>query len=484
MKKLFFSAFALALSAFAFVSCNDDDKITDNGDDGGRFLTLAEQQRAITNAMDGVADAIEFTEFSYALDVIKDLSGVELNYRDFFQILGSPAVQEDSIFQEKLAKAVMIISQDTIAVDLSPFYMSADLFISDTLLIDTITSYGEGGEESTYVDSIIQPILVLDNIKHDVNYLQLNVYVADHKFSFKANVKAGESVICYTEEEGGKTVYLPKSAELSLTVDDKSLISFNGEYTSDMSLYVQDVKGGDDIVEFEGTQFSVSGKIKVVSYELAGGVKFDINKGIETNLAAKYADKELLSVSAKLDAVFEGLDIQDTTAILVWAQNPEKLKSISLNASMGGGKVVMKGSLESPFKDEALATTLRSLMVPGASITEEKAKETVEQLNAIIDAGIYFEGFNQPQAKFKFVFREIRDRNKGRSVFDKIGELFDRAGACPVFIVHDENGNEVEVMIEDYFEKIDYTNMVGTIKEKFEAAFGEFIEEMNSDKKK
>ena len=123
-------------------------------------------------------------------------------------------------------------------------------------------------------------------------------------------------------------------------------------------------------------------------------------------------------------------------------------------------------------------------MVPGATITEEKAKETVEQLNAIINAGIYFEGFNQPQAKFKFVFREIRDRNKGRSVFDKIGELFDRAGACPVFIVHDEEGNEVEVMIEDYFEKIDYTNMVGTIKEKFEAAFGEFIEEMNSDKKK
>ena len=484
MKRLFFSVFALTLGAFTFISCNDDDKINNDDNDGGRFLTVPEQQQAITSALDGVADAIQFTEFSNALGFVQEIMGREINPRDLIQILASPAIQEDTVFHEKLAKAMILFYQDTIAIDLSPLYMSADLFVSDTVLVDTVFQQSEGGAAGFYIDSTYHTLFVLDNIKHDVDCFQLNVFIDNHELTLKAKVRAGESIITYKSEKTNKTVFLPKSAEVSLTLDGKLLAAINGEYTSDMSLYVQDVKGGDDIVEFEGTQFSVSGSIKVVSYELAGGVKFDMNKGIETNLAAKYADKELLSVSAKLDAVFEGLDIQDTTAILVWAQNPEKLKSISLNASLGGGKVVMNGTLESPFKDEALATTLRSLMVPGATITEEKAKETVEQLNAIINAGIYFEGFSQPQAKFKFVFREIRDRNKGKSVFDKIGELFDRAGACPVFIVHDENGNEVEVMIEDYFEKIDYTNMVGTIKEKFEAAFGEFIEEMNSDKKK
>lgn len=484
MKRLFLSVFALALGAFAFVSCNDDDKIQNDDNDGGRYLTVAEQQRAITNALDGVADAIEFTEFSYALGFVQEMMGREINPRDLIQILASPAIQEDTVFQQKLQQALILYTQDTIAVDLSPLYMSADLFVSDTVLVDTVFQQSEGGAAGFYIDSTYHTLFVLDNIKHDVDCFQLNVFIDNHELTLKAKVRAGESIITYKSEKTNKTVFLPKSAEVSLTLDGKLLAAINGEYTSNMSLYVEDVKDGDDIVEFEGTQFSVSGSIKVVSYELAGGVKFDMNKGIETNLAAKYADKELLSVSAKLDAVFEGLDIQDTTAILVWAQNPEKLKSISLNASLGGGKVEMKGTLDSPFKNEELATTLRSLMVPGATITEEKAKETVEQLNGIINAGIYFEGFSQPQAKFKFVFREIRDRNKGRSVFDKIGELFDRAGACPVFIVHDEEGNEVEVMIEDYFEKIDYTNMVGTIKEKFEAAFGEFIEEMNSDKKK
>lgn len=484
MKRLFLSVFALAFGAFTFISCNDDEKINNGGKDSERYLTVQEQQQAITTALDGVADAISFTDFSHALEFVEEIMGSDIELMDLVQALGSPAALEDSLFQDKLGKAVILFAKDTVAIDLSPLYMSADLFITDTVLIDTVYAVGEGGGAGNRIDTTYTKLFILDNIMHDVDYLQLNVFVNNHKLSLKANVRAGESVISVSREEKVKTVYLPKSADISISLDDKVLAALNGQYTSDMSLYVEDVEDAEDIVRFEGTQFSASATIKVVSYELSGGVKYDQSKGIEANLAAKYDDYQLLSINGKVDAVFEGLDIQDTTAVLVWAQNPEKLKSISLNASLGGGKVEIKGTLESPFKDEALATTLRSLMVPGATITEEKAKETVEKLNAIINAGIYFEGFSQPQAKFKFVFREIRDRNKGKSVFDKIGELFDRAGACPVFIVHDEEGNEVEVMIEDYFEKIDYTNMVGTIKEKFEAAFGEFIKEMNSDKKK
>ena len=232
----------------------------------------------------------------------------------------------------------------------------------------------------------------------------------------------------------------------------------------------------------EGTQFSASATIKVVSYELSGGVKYDQSKGIEANLAAKYDDYQLLSINGKVDAVFEGLDIQDTTAVLVWAQNPEKLKSISLNASLGGGKVEIKGVMDSPFKDEELATTLRSLMVPGATITDEKARETIERLNGIINAGIYFEGFKNPQATLRFVFGEARESGKGKGVINSIEELFDRTGAYPVLIAHDADGNEVEVSFEEYFGKIDVSNLVSTVKEKFLATFGDFIGQFDSDK--
>lgn len=497
MKKLFLSVFALTLGAFAFISCNDDDKINNDDNDGGRFLTVPEQQQAITNALNGVADAIEFTEFSNALGFVQEMMGREINKRDLIQILASPAIQEDTVFQQKLQQALILYTRDTIAIDLSPLYMSADLFVSDTVLVDTVYQQSEGGAAGFYVDSTYHTLFVLDNIKHDVDHFQLNVFIDEHELVLKAKVRAGESIITYKNEKTNKTVYLPKSAEVSLALDGQIIAAINGEYTSNMSLYVEDVKDGDDIVELDGTQFSVSGSIKVVSYELAGALKFDLNKGIEANMAAKYADNELLSINGKLDAVFEGLDIENDTAILIWAQNPEMLKSISLNASMGGGKVEVKCTMDNPFKNQELANTLRSLMVPGVTLTEEKAKQTIEQLNEVINAGIYFEGFKQPQAKLKFVILEEADAKQAGtkgSVYEEeeeegnplkaIGELFEKTGAYPVLIARDANGNEIEVPFEEYFSKIDYSNLVQSLKTKFEATFGQFIEAIKSSRKK
>lgn len=485
MKKLFISVIALALGAFTFVSCNDDEKINNDDNDGGRFMTVTEQQKAITTALDGIAEAADFSEFSNAIEFIEGIVGSDLELSNLAEALGSPAVLEDSIFQDKLAKAVILFSQDTIAVDLSPLYMSADLFIFDSLLIDTVKYTGEGGGSGTRIDSTLRTFYILDNIKHDVNYLQLNVYVQEHKVSLKVNVRSGESIIAYKDEKGQKTIYLPKTAEVSLALDDKVLAAINADYTSDMSLSYEDVKGGDDIIDFEGTQFSVSGNLKIVSYTVEGGVRFNMRNGLEANLTAKYSDNALLSVNGKVDAVFEDLDIQDSTALLVWAQNPEKLKSISVNASLAGGKAEIKGVIENPFKNQELATTLRSLMVPGATITEAKAKETVEQLNEVINAGIYFEGFKQPQAKLKFVYREAPEGGKkGKSVIDQVGELFDRAGAYPVLIARDEDGNEIEVSFEEYFGGIDASKFTRTLSAKFEDAFGDLIKAIKENKKR
>lgn len=485
MKRLFISVIALALGAFTFISCNDDEKIKNDDNDGGRFMTVPEQQQAITTALDGIAEAADFSEFSNAVRFVEEIVGSDIELANLAEALGSPAVLEDSIFQQKMANAVVLFTKDTIAVDLSPLYMSADLFIFDSLLVDTVKYYGEGGGSGTRVDSTLRTFYILDNIRHDVNYLQVNVYIQDHKVSLKVNVRAGESIIAYKNDNGEKTIYLPKTAEVSLALDDKVLAALNADYTSDMSLFYEDVKGGDDIFNFEGSQFSVSGNLKIVSYTLEGGVKFSKSNGLEANLTAKYSDNALLSVNGKVDAVFDGLDIQDSTAVLVWAQDPEKLKSISLNASLAGGKAEIKGVIENPFKNQELATTLRSLMVPGATISEAKAKETVEQLNGVINAGIYFEGFKQPQARLKFVCREAPEGDKkGKSVMDQVGELFDRAGAYPVLIARDADGNEIEVSFEEYFGGIDASKFAKTLSAKFEDAFGDLINAIKENKRR
>lgn len=485
MKRLFISVITLALGAFTFVSCNDDEKINNDDNDGGRFMTVTEQQKAITTALDGIAEAADFSEFSNAIEFVEEIVGSDLELSNIAEALGSPAVAQDSIFQDKMMKAIIMFSQDTIAVDLSPLYMSADLFIFDSLLIDTVRYNGEGGGSGTRIDSTLRTFYILDNIKHDVNYLQLNVFVQEHKVSLKVNVRSGESIIAYKNDNGQKTIYLPKTAEVSLALDDKVLAALNADYTSDMSLFYEDVEDGDDIFNFEGSQFSVSGNLKIVSYTLEGGVKFSKSNGLEANLTAKYSDNALLSVNGKVDAVFDGLDIQDSTAVLVWAQDPEKLKSISLNASLSGGKAEIKGVIENPFKNQELATTLRSLMVPGATISEAKAKETVEQLNGVINAGIYFEGFKQPQARLKFVYREAPEGDKkGKSVMDQVGELFDRAGAYPVLIARDADGNEIEVSFEEYFGGIDASKFANTLSAKFEDAFGDLINAIKENKRR
>ena len=175
MKRLFFSVFALALGSFVFMSCDDDEKIDGKSGDNEKYMTVAEQQKAIQTSLEGVADAIQFTEFSNAMNVVSGIMGREIGSEELFSILyNSPEILEDSLFQVKMSNAVMMYYGDTIIADLTPYYMEADLLIKDTMLIDTIRFAGEGGSTGSYVDTTYQTMLILSNIKHDVEYFQLN----------------------------------------------------------------------------------------------------------------------------------------------------------------------------------------------------------------------------------------------------------------------------------------------------------------------
>ena len=479
MKRLFFSALALALGSVAFISCNDDDKIKNDGQDD-KYMTVAEQQQAIQASLEGVADAIQFTEFSEALNAVSELMGFEIGKEDLFQILMSPAIQEDSLFQVKMSEAAMMFTGDSVILDLTPYYMSADLNISDTLIIQKTRGYDEGGNVVEYVDSILKPVLVLSNIRHDVDLFQLNVLFKDHKAEFKAKTKAGENAIVNTDEEGTKMVVLPETVEISITLDNKVLASYNGNLKSDMSLFA-DSKDSETTFKVEGSKASVAGTLKVLSYELGGSFNYDKSKGIDGSFSAKYAGADLLSGKGKLDAVFDGLDLNDTIAVMAWAQDPNQLKAVSGNISLGGGQIEIKGSLDNPFKDKDLAKYMGTLMT-GTILSDEEFEDMVAKFNELFKVGVYFKGYNQPQAVLKVKYTKKADRNDGDlddeedlSLIDFMGAAIMKAGGYMVFVAHDADGNEVEVSPAEYFGGIDPSEFTRIITEKALQVFGPYM---------
>ena len=87
MKRLFFSVFALALGSFVFMSCDDDEKIDSKNGDNEKYMTVAEQQKAIQTSMEGLADAIEFSEFSQAVEVVSQAVGKKWGFLSLMPVL-------------------------------------------------------------------------------------------------------------------------------------------------------------------------------------------------------------------------------------------------------------------------------------------------------------------------------------------------------------------------------------------------------------
>lgn len=499
MKKLFLSVMALTISAFAFMSCEDKEDI-DNGKGGGKakpgtFLTVQQQQSAINGALSGVADVIDFTDLSQVAEIASGIIGRDLKVSDLISMISDSAIISDTLFQARLVAAATLFATDSVVVDLEPLYMEGDIYVIDTMKVETIYFAGEGGSAGSYVDTTYYTMLKLENLKYDVNHLRVNVFVDGHKIVLTAKAKAGESSIEVKNEEkkSDKKVILPTSAMISLSIDDKPVFELSGEYKSDFSLLVED--GEDDDFYFNGSKIYVKGSLKLTDYEFDGEANLDIEKGADITLTGKYAGNELISVGAKVNADFRDVDLENDTIMLAWAQNPEKLKSISLNASLGAGKIELKGSLDSPFKDKELAASLRKLMVPDVTLTKDESEKVIAKLNEILNVGLYFEGYKDPQAKLKLIYAEpdtedmagtkgdgmdgyeyeTEDEDEDGGFMASIMELFAKIGAYPVLEVRDDDGNLTTMPVMEYFSKIDVSPIVQGIPEKFNKAFGPYL---------
>lgn len=505
MKRLFFSVIALALASFAFTSCNDDDKVENEkeGRDGVKYLTLTQQQQAIQASLEGVAEAIQFTDLSTAMEAVYGLLGRNFTSSDLSEILLSPEVVEDSLFQMKFYTALALFARDTVVLDLTPFYMSADLLVTDTMITEVSRSLDSLGNVISTVDTVYKSMLSLANINHDFNGLQLTLLADGHEIVLKADSKVGENMVSVSDENESKTYVLPQSGEFSVTIDGRNVFASKGQLKSDMNLFVQKKASEtdkDDFVitgiEANGTKATISDNINVTGYEMDGFFDYEMSRGMNGRMVLSYAGHELLSASGKVDAIFDDLNLNDTVSILTWAQNPDLLKSINLNASLGKGKISMDCSVDNPCKDKDLAMTLFSLTQPGVVLKEAKAKEVIDKLNGFLNAGIYFEGFEEPQAKFIFVYDEPGDAGKDvnapvdeedneivkaiKDEFRKISEVFRNNGINTVFVVRDDNGKEITVPVENYFRGIDLSKVQQVLYEKLYESFAPLLEIINN----
>lgn len=482
MKRLFFSALALTLGAFVFWSCDkDDDLEKEKPAEPGTFMTVQQQNDAFQDNLNGIIEAFDFTELSKAAEVVAEVAGKKWNYMSLIPLSMDSVLMNDTAFVSKMSYAMRLATSDfesieDLDIDLRPIYMAADVYVVDTVL---------------YGDTV--PVLLVQNVKHDVDYLLLNAFIEDHTISFKARVEQGDNEFVYenTEKNIDATFALPELVEMTLTLDGKVLADVKGEMTSDYTAVV--TNDGDKSVVINGSQTSAKGYIKVAGYELNGELKFDEATGANAKLAAKYGTSELLSMNYNMDATMVGVDMTDSAQVLAWVQDPEKLKSISFDASLGGGNIEFKFKTFNPFKDDELAKILRSQMMPGAKLTEEQRAEMCERINEIVDGGFYFKGFKDPQAKLKFVYREIADKAKpitdnekivdavGADAIDFVSELLFKLGAYTVLVVHDDEGYEKEMLLEEYFAGVNIESIEQALLEKILGAFGPVIAQFAGD---
>ena len=491
MKKLFFSVLALTIGAFAFVSCDKDDAI-DNDEKSqlkSGYLTVEEQQTLISSSLSGIAESVDFTEFSSVASVFTGILSKNFTEETLYSILRDSDFTQDSILLGKISNAVVMFKGDSIYLDLTSLYLSADIYAIDTVLYDTVKCFDEVGGTSERIDSVNTVLIDIKNVNHKSDCIDLNLYVDGHKIELIAKAKANKEsfLTIVNNEEGVRDIFFPESVSATVLLDGKSILEMGGGFNSDMNIVVVEANEEEEgtHISYDGNKISVKGNLTVTGFRLDGSFNLDMEKGADLGLKLSIAGQEAISLTAKVDAVFADLDTSEDSLILKWAQDPDELKAISLTASIGGDQVTLKGSLDSPFKDRELAASLRYLMNPETTLTEEQSEAVVAKLNEILDVELYFEGYKNPQAKLQFISYNTGvkgadgdyDDDDDDSVFDDIFELFERTGAYPVIIAHDKDGKEVTVSIVEYVSKIDLS-FVDVLSDKIQKAIGPVIEEL------
>lgn len=499
MKRLFLSALALTLGVFVFWSCDNEDDI-DNGKgkraERGTFMTVQQQTDAFYENLNGIVESIDFTGPGMAANQLVNIFNRKYSAVQIIHMLSMDSVLvNDTAFVRKATPLTGIITSlamgaevDSLMLDVSSLYMSMDLELTDTLYYDTLSLFF-----FDIVDTVTTEVKI-KNVNHDCECLQLNVFADGQETTIRLKSKPGKTMLSYQgkDKRSATRYFLPDWADVSVSLKEDTLVSVNATVNSDMKIFYD--ANSVDSFKYEGNSAYVKANARFSAFDVTATANVDRARGLNIGVNGQYSGADLFSCTAKIDANMEGIDMTDSAQVLAWVQDYEKLKSISLDASLRGGKIMFKLNASNPFGDEELARILRSQMMPGAKLTEEQEAKLVERVNYVVDGGFYFEGFKEPQAKLKFVYREIADEAKpitdnekinsvvGPDAIDFISEMFFKGGAYTMLTVHDDEGYEKDIQLEEYFAGINVDALTQALTQKVLEAFGPLMAQFADEK--
>lgn len=469
MKRLFFGVLTLVMGAFAFVSCNNDDKV--NSEKGKSDSLSVEQQQDIINAsLSGAVQAIDLTNVGQAIQTIYSSVVVKagrINLDSFQDLINNnPTVTQDTALLRKLGNIMALVNADIIKLDISKIYMSLDLYLRDSLSYQSRDEFGVGGQVVTVVDTVHNILMDIRNVNHDCDYLLINFFTPEHNATIKAKTQPGNTFVGVKRESSRAiNLILPSGIEAFVSMDGNPLALVKGTLESDFRFnYNQEET---EKFKFEGNNLSAWANANVLGYELDVNANLNRESGLNCTLYGKYDGKELISVNASIDATLNGLNPNNSDELISWAANPQTLRSVSAQMALNGGAVKANVSITNPFGNsmEMLA------WVQSQDLNETQCKKIAERLNESVKAEMYFGGYSNPQAWIQFVYTGAAvqpvDQQPVRGIGMAIERQFAKAGIYPMVVTADST-----LTLKQYFEKVPVGDLSEAIQDKIINAVG------------
>ena len=500
MRKLFFGAMALVMGTFIFVSCEDSEKIDDvKGREKGTYVSMTEQQQLFSQAFIDAGNAVEFTGLAQSVGTIVGELGVKnadwiggfeammadsvladriitvslgYDWKELFNQIKSDSVMwseiKDLQSEEDLSGALDSMMEDSVwalrimdlkdkiaEIDLSTLYFGVELEMVQDPLDTVVNVVLKRADYNT------------DRFKVDIKTLSGKKISASFRI---ASDKENTASVGISTDEDEFDFCLPTLVDFSLTVDGQNVLGCYADLNTDFAVnaaITETPEGADSLasLNIDGTKLSMNGKLAVGDCTYECNVGYDAQSSV-LGIGAKMMSgrKEIMSAKASLNVIlYPGMDFADKFSLGIWAMG--YVNDLDASASLNSDQIVMKAKYEgNPLP--------RILEIFGAD--DSKMPAIIDSLNKYLDFGIYFKGYEEPQAKVVFAYEKPDKKADMSGETDMVNKIIGGIVNSGMYIAvntYDDKGVDITVPAAKYFAGINVEEFSESMEQKFNQAF-------------
>lgn len=388
MKKLFFSVMALTIGAFAFVSCDKDDKKEENRkeEENVKYLTLAEQQDIIGNLSQQLADKIDFTQIQEAIAMLAPLKDLP-----FDEI--AEAAEKDRVMNQIINRFEEMEDIDgNIVVDFSKLTYRFKLNFVPT---------GDG-------DVVPQFELITPN--HDC--FQIDMDYEGHALSVWLKGEGNMTTVKYFDAEESHSISVPKNIFLGLDCDGSNLFGAALEIDTDLKITYHEAASslGEDednsFYSIDCGRLNLAITLNAAQYALDAAVQYMPESGIKVTagLSDIVSKSEILKVDAGLDGTLKKEMNIEESDLMAWMMNSKTCRKLWADVSLLAGEMTLKMTLDNPIDGIPAQDRMEYMryLESGEKMPKEVSQRLRDQFMTYFDNGIYFKGYEKAQSKVVF----------------------------------------------------------------------------------